>query len=94
LALNIWDTTARVPPLFLRLFDFVRLLEDKCLNPRGFLLEPICEIVRAVLEEDDEAKGKENKEGQPKEAAKQRHRPDRRAAKVPGQCTGSGQTWH
>ena len=42
--------------------------------------------MRAVFEKHDEAKSKENEQDQPKEPAKQRHRLDRRAERVPGQC--------
>ena len=82
------DTT-----LFLGLFRF-RCLLHKRFYPFEFLLESACEIVGPVLKEDDEAKRKEDKQGQPKQAAKQRHCPDRRAAKVPGQRARSAQSSH
>jgi hypothetical protein len=59
--------------LFLRLLGFVRLLNDERFYTRSFLLEPVREVMRAVLEEDDEAKGKEDKKYEPKESAYQRH---------------------
>jgi hypothetical protein len=52
---------------------FVRLLNDERFYTRSFLLEPVHEVMRAILEEDDEAKGKENKKYEPKESAYQRH---------------------
>jgi hypothetical protein len=48
---------------------FVRLLHDERSYTRSFLLEPVHEVMRAVLEEDDEAKGEENKKYEPKESA-------------------------
>jgi hypothetical protein len=59
-----------VPPaLFLRLWGFARLLQDERFYTRSFLLEPVHEVMRTVLEEDDEAKGEENKKYEPKESA-------------------------
>jgi hypothetical protein len=55
--------------LFLRLLGFVRLLHDERFYARRFLLEPVNEVMRAVFEEDDEAKGEENKKYEPKESA-------------------------
>jgi hypothetical protein len=71
--------------LFLRLLGFVRLLNDERFYTRSFLLEPVHEVVRAVLEEDDEAKGKENKKYEPKESAYQRHDRHDNLAKLAGQ---------
>jgi hypothetical protein len=52
---------------------FVRLLNDEGFHTRSFRLEAVHEVMRAVLEENDEAKGKENKKYEPKESAYQRH---------------------
>ena len=79
--------------LFLGLFRFGCLLHKR-FYPFEFLLESAREIVGPVLKEDDEAKRKEDKKGQPKQATQQRHSPDRRAAKVPGQRARSAQSWH
>jgi hypothetical protein len=79
--------------LFLGLFRFGCLLHKR-FYPLEFLLESAREIVGPVLKQDDEAKRKEDKQGQPKQAAKQRHCPDRRAAKVPGQRARSAQSSH
>jgi hypothetical protein len=38
-----------------------------------FLLKTIHEVMRAVLEEDDEAKSEENKKDEPKESTDQPH---------------------
>jgi hypothetical protein len=65
--------TATACELLLRLFRFARLFNDKCFYPRGFFLESIREIVHPVLEEHDEAKCEENKKGEPKKSAQQRH---------------------
>jgi len=58
--------------LFLWLLRFAKL-NDERFYAGEFLLEAVRKIVRSVLEEDDEAKRKEDKKGQPKEATKQRH---------------------
>ena len=55
--------------LFLRRFGFARLLHDERFYTRSFLLEPVHEVMRTVLEEDDETKGEENKKYEPKESA-------------------------
>ena len=53
--------------LFLRLLSLV--CYDKRFDAGKFLLEPVHEVMRPVLEEDDEAKGEENKKDEPKESA-------------------------
>jgi hypothetical protein len=48
----------------------------KRFHPFEFRLKSGCEIVRAVLEEHDEAEGKENEENEPKKPPEQRHGTD------------------
>ena len=64
-----WTDSLIARGLFLRLLGFVRLLHDERFYARRFLLEPVHEVMRAVLEEDDEAKGEENEKYEPKESA-------------------------
>jgi hypothetical protein len=42
------------------------LLQDECLHPTEFFLEPVSEVVRAVFEENDKAKSEEDKQSDPK----------------------------
>ena len=68
-----WIDSLTPADLFLRLLGFARLLNDEGFHTRSFRLEAVHEVMRAVLEENDEAKGKENKKYEPKESAYQRH---------------------
>jgi hypothetical protein len=71
--LSLWNKRQQPCELLLWLFRFARLFNDKRFYAGGFLLESIREIVRAVLEEHDEAKCEENKKCEPKKPAQQRH---------------------
>ena len=57
----------------LLLFRFTNLLQDECLDPAKFLLKAGSKAAGAVFEKNDEAKGKENEESDPKYSAHQSH---------------------
>lgn len=53
-----------------------------------FSLKPLRKIVRPILEENDEAKGKEDKENEPKKPADDRHAADCNVTNRAGQRPG------
>ncbi len=57
----------------LRFLDFARLLYDKRFYPGKLFLKPVCEIAWSVLEQDDEAKGENDEEGEPEKSPQQCH---------------------
>lgn len=60
-------SSSSIEQLLLRLFlGFTDLLHHEALRPTKFLLEAGREIVRAVFKKDDETKGEEDEEDDPK----------------------------
>ena len=61
---------------------------DKRFDVSELLFEPVREVMHSVLEKHDETKNKENKKGDPKESAYQRHGEQVNVGQLPGQrCT-------
>lgn len=52
--------------LLLRFLGFTDLLQNERLHAAEFFLKTVRKIVRAVFEENDETKGKEHKQSDPK----------------------------
>ncbi len=63
-------------------------LYDEVFGALEFSLKPLGKIVRPVLEQHDEAKGKENKENEPKKPADDRHAADCTVTNRAGQRLG------
>jgi hypothetical protein len=76
---------AHYAKLFLRLLRFLGLLDNKGLYPDELFLESVHEIMGAVFEKDDKAKGEKDEQNQPKQATNQTHGQEVTVAEPSGQ---------
>jgi hypothetical protein len=68
---------------------FVGLIDNEGFYPGKFLLKPRDEIVRPMFKENDKTEGKKQEQGDPKQAAQQRHARDSNLGALGGQSSSN-----